>query len=277
MRLHGETRRKQLKIIDFSVIRGIIVRKILVISALLLSTSAQAELPWLKDLAGDRELPRPWGVSVDFFTMDQVYAVDRLEFQIPGVNLDDTSLLDVDNKVQHLDIKGDVWLLPFLNVFGIIGKIDAETTVDLARTGLPLPTSQFLVDYDGEVYGGGFVLAGGGEHWFASVTTTITDTEISGGFESNVESLTIQPRIGLRRNGWEYWIGGLYLDTEEQHSGAVEIPFVGMVPFAVDLSEQDELNYGVGVHTMLGDHVELSFEVGFGDRTHTLLNLGYRF
>jgi len=255
------------------------MRVLTLILALLISLPIQAEsrLPFLKGIAGDHELPLPWGISFDFYTMDQQYAIDRLEFSLPGVVLSDPSLLDVDNEIQHFDIKLDVWLFPFLNVFAIYGQLDAETNVDISRAMLPLPVNSFPVEYDGDVYGGGITLAGGGEHWFASLTATFTDTSLDGGFDSSVESVTLQPRIGINHGAWQYYIGGMHLDTEEKHSGIITIPNIGVIPFGVDLSEEDEFNYAIGVHHMLSERIEFSFEIGFGDRDHTLFNIGYRF
>ena len=58
------------------------MRKLLIALALLVPVSATAEsaLPFMKDMAGDRDLPRPWGIGFDFFTMDQDYRINELEF-----------------------------------------------------------------------------------------------------------------------------------------------------------------------------------------------------
>ena len=268
------------------------MKKIL-FSALLLvisgSVLAESRLPFMRDLAGDHELPKPWGISLDFYTMDQNYDLDFLQFELPGISLDDPSLLDVTNSVQHFDIKLDAWILPFLNVFGIIGALDADTLVGVTRAGLDIPVDALPVAYDGTVYGLGFTLAAGGENWFASLTTTATDTSLSGGFESDVSSLTEQLRIGLNRGDWQYFLGAMYLDTDESHKGTITIPFLGVdddgipdfsdavVPFAVELSGSDKVNYAIGVHHQLSESFDLTFEIGFGDREHTLFNIGYRF
>jgi hypothetical protein len=258
------------------------MRSLLLILTLLVSfpASAESSLPFLKDRVGDAQLPLPWGIGIDFYTMEQDYRIDALQFQLPGLSLDDPSLIGVENNVQHFDIQLGVWLFPFLNVFGIIGQIDADTIVDLSKApveGLPFPLGKLDVSYDGTVYGLGFTLAYGNENWFTTLTTTFTDTDLSGNFDSNVESLTVQPRIGLVRDDWQFWLGGLYLDTEESHSGVVELPVLGDVPFDVLLSGADKWNYGVGVRHVFSPKADLSFEIGFGDRTHTLFNFTYRF
>lgn len=253
----------------------------LLLSLLLpLGASAESRLPFWQDRVGDVELPLPFGIGLDFYTMDQNYDIDYLDFDLPGISLDDTSLLAVTNEVQHFDLKLDAWILPFLNVFGIVGQLQSETVIDLSKApvqGLPFPLGELAVDSDGTVLGLGFTLVYGNENWFTSLTTTFTDTDLGGNFESSVTSTTIQPRIGLVRQNWQFWVGGLYLDTEETHRGKVELPVLGLIDFDVVLGGADDWNTAIGVRHEFSKKAALTFEVGFGDREHTLFNFNYRF
>jgi hypothetical protein len=254
---------------------------ILLLAALLpLSSPADSVLPFMKELAGDMELPRPWGISFDFYTMDQDYDIKDLQFNLPGISLGDPSQIEVTNEVQHFDLQADVWLLPFLNVFGIIGKVDTDTLVDLSQaeiSGLPFKLGTLPVSFDGTVYGLGFTLVYGTENWFASATTTFTKTDTSGDLDSSVDSFSIQPRVGMIRDNWRFWVGGMYLDVDETHSGVFPLPVIGDVPFSVELVTKDNWNYAVGVGYVFSDRTNLSFEVGFGSREHTLFNFNVRF
>jgi hypothetical protein len=245
-----------------------------------LTSSAESSLPFMKDMAGDRDLPRPWGISLDFYTMDQDYDIKDLKFAIPGVSLGDPSKIKVSNEVQHFDIQGDVWLLPFLNVFGLIGRVDIDTFVDFTEAdieGLPINLGKIPVSFNGTVYGGGFTLAYGTENWFTSVTTVWTTTNTSGDLKSSVNSTSVQPRIGLLRSNWRFWTGGMYLKTDEKHKGVFPLPVVGDVPFEIELESKDKWNYAVGAGYAFNDRVNLSLELGFGNRTHTLFNFNVRF
>lgn len=237
---------------------------------------------FMKHLVGEGDFFEPWGIGFDFFTMDQEYKIKSLQFVLPGVELPDPSLLNIQNDIQHLDVKLDVWLTPFLNVFGIVGHVDADTVVDFSQapiTGLPVPISMLPISYDGTVYGGGVNLVFGTRKWFGAVNTTWTDTNLSGDFDSSVESLAIQPRLGLVKDRWQVWVGGMYLDVEEKHSGTIVLPIPGIppVPFDVVLETSDEWNYAVGVGHTFSPKAHLTFEYGFGDRDHTLFNFTYRF
>jgi len=266
---------------------------LLVLATLALPLSGYADALFGNNLAGDRELPRTWGIGVDYFSMSQPYKLDELSFSPPVLPITDPSILPINNEIQYTDLHLDVWVTPFLNVFGIYGKIDGETTIDLGVLGLPLPpdVNTLLVDYDGEVYGGGIVLAVGGDKWFASVTGTYTDTSLSGDFESSVQATAIQPRLGLRFGGHtDLWIGGYFIESTEKHSGTLSIdlgpiiaPPDGPIPrpvdldFAVELSQQEKFNPSIGIHMMMSDHWETTVEVGAGDRRTVLANITYRF
>lgn len=257
--------------------RGLII---LLAAIFPLSSLADSALPFMKDLAGDTELPRPWGIGIDFFTMDQDYDIIDLQFSLPGVVVGDPSQIKVTNKVMHFDLKADVWLFPFMNVFGVVGKVDIDTDVDFSQaeiSGLPFSLGTLPVSFDGTVYGLGFTLVYGTENWFTAVTTTYTETNTSGSLKSSVESVSVQPRIGLLRENWRFWVGGMYLETDEKHSGIFELPVIGDVPFAVELQTKDNWNYTGGVGYVFSDRANLNFEVGFGNRSHTLFTFNVRF
>ena len=173
-----------------------------------------------------------------------------------------------------------MFLFPFLNVFGLVGRVDTNTIVDISQVeivGLPFALDTLPVSYRGKVYGLGFTLVYGTENWFASATSTWTETHVDGDFDSNVDSLSFQPRIGLLKNNWRFWLGGMYLKTDEVHSGVFELPFIGGVQFEVELETKDNWNYGGGIGYRFNDRTNLSLELGFGKREHTLFNFNVRF
>lgn len=256
----------------------------------LLPFGAQADSLFQKELANGRYMPKAFGVGLDIVRIDQVLKIDRLSVVtppgFPPIPIDDASSIVTRSDVGNDGVKFDAWLLPYLNVFGLYGKFDGDTDVDLRGLPLPLPSElrQLRIGYDGDLYGGGFVLAGGGERWFASVVVTFTDTDLDGGFSSSIEAVTFQPRVGLRYgNNNEVWLGGYWVDADESHSGTVNVDFgpgVGVVPigFDVNLSQAEDFSPSIGTHITLGDSWEVTLEIGGGgDRDTALGNLTYRF
>lgn len=261
------------------------MRQLLLIVLLMapLATSAQESGSgplFMKDLVDDGNFFETWGVGVDYFTMDQDYEIESLQFQIPGVGDVDPSDILVTNELQHYDLKLDVWVTPFLNVFGLIGRLDADTYVDLSQVtipGVPFQLGTLPVSYDGTVYGLGANLVYGTDRWFAALNNTWTKTSLNGDFDSSVKSVSIQPRVGLIINKWTVWAGGMWLDTTEKHSGTIDLPVLGSAIFDVDLKTAERWNYAVGIGHIFSPRATLTFEYGFGDRKHTLFNFTYRF
>ena len=225
------------------------IKDLLLVLTLVLPVSGQADPLFGKEMAGDRKLPRTFGIGIDYFSMDQPYQINSLGFDVPmSVPLPpitNVSAIVVENEITSVDIKFDVWLLPFLNVFAVYGQIDGETVVDLSNVGALLPPQlqTVSIDYDGDVYGGGLVVAVGGDRWFASLTGTFTDTSLSGAFQSSVEATAIQPRLGLRAGeNTEVWIGGYFFDAQESHSGTINLdlgPLGPGVPIPIGLEIRD--------------------------------------
>ena len=204
-----------------------------------LSASAQessGQPLFMKDMLDGRAFFEPWGVGADYFTMKQDYKIKSLQFDLPGVGLGDPSLIGVTNELRHFDVKLDAWITPFLNVFGLIGQVDADTYVDFSKVpvaGLPVSLGTLPVSYDGTVYGVGFNLLYGADRWFAALNNTWTDANLSGDFDSSVKTFSSQPRLGLIFGKSSIWLGAMYLDTEEKHSGTITLPIPGIPPGAL--------------------------------------------
>ena len=258
------------------------MRRFILTVLLMYPMATVAEPLFMKDSMGDSEFFDPWGVGIDVYTMDQDYALRSLTFELEGIDAIDPASIDVNNEMSHVDIKLDAWLTPFLNVFALVGHMQADTLVDLGGIsipGLPVSLGKLPVSYDGTVYGAGFNLVYGTDRWFTALNNTWVDASLSGDFDSSVSSFSSQPRIGLVKGNWLAWAGGMYLDTEEIHQGDIQLPFPGLppIPFRVELDTMEKWNYAVGVGYVFSPKAHLSLEVGFGDRDHTLFNFTGRF
>lgn len=233
--------------------------------------------PFAASLAEGKKLPLPYGIGITLYDQVQDYRLDSLSLGIPGFGNLPLDRFDINNRITDYDVQMDVWLFPFLNVFGLIGTIDGSTEVDFGNVPLPFPLGRLAITYDGTVYGGGMTLAAGGDVWFTSVTGVVTKSDLSGDFDSSANSLVVMPRLGLHNQYGSIWVGAMYLDSEEKHSGTIALPYVGPVPFAVDLKQKDRWNGLVGLHTDLAEHWTLEVEGGFGNRTSASATVGWRF
>jgi hypothetical protein len=261
------------------VVRRSIVASILVVGFCLLAPAivgAQDAEP-SGGLRGIK-IPNPLGLGLTFYNQTQPYQIDSLEVQFPGL---DPSLLqdfEVANETTSYHIRLDYWVLPFLNIFGMVGNIDSSTPIGLSGLdiGLPFAIKDLTVSLDGTVYGGGLVLAVGGEKWFATVAADITETDLDVA-DSSVSAWVVTPKVGLRLSRGAVWIGAMYQRAEEEHRGVFELPFVGQIPFQVKLRELEPWNYTIGGTAGLGEHWVLILQGGFGDRKSALATIEYRF
>ncbi len=228
--------------------------------------AGDAVLPFGKSLAGGEELPLPFGVGLTVYGQTQDYGLKKLAFNLPGISIDPDAIR-IDNSIQELNIQIDVWVLPFLNLFGIAGAIDGTTNVDFSQVqGLPIPLGRLRIEYDGEVYGLGANLVGGGQGWFASLTTIWTTENLSGDFNSAAEAWIVTPRLGVRNDRGAVWIGTTYQDVQETHEGTIELPFLGPVDFDVELESRNAWNLQIGAATAISKRWHLHVEGGFAER-----------
>lgn len=246
--------------------------------------ASAGEPVWGKEMVDTAQFPLPFGISGVYFHQEQEYVIDKLSLGVPGFAGLPTDLLQIDNEIDETNAKFDAWLLPWLNVFGIAGQLDGETRVDFSALGpaLPLPFTRLTIEYDGEVYGGGAVVAGGTERLFGSMTAIFTNTSLSGDFDSSAEAFVLQPRFGVHNRRGALYIGAMYQEATEEHKGTLALPLIpGLppipVPFEVELQQKDDWNWLVGGTAALGERWTLQAEAGFGDRDHVDIELGFRF
>jgi hypothetical protein len=230
-----------------------------------------------KNLARGAQLPRTAGIGIDIFAMDQGYVISDLSFTAAGFPAIAVDGVDVENSLTEFNLKADIWLWPFLNVFAIYGEIDGTTSIDFRNANVALPFDSLEVDYDGSVYGGGVTLAIGTQRYFGSLTYSYSESDLQGDFNSSIEAQVWLPKVGITGDRGAFWVGGFYLDSEEKHTGSLVVPVLGSVAFDTTLAEEEALSYVVGGSINWGDHFTLTMEGGFSDRTTTLISGAWRF
>ncbi|MCB1034771.1 MAG: hypothetical protein KDD47_13145 [Acidobacteria bacterium] len=249
----------------------------LLLAALLPVSADAGSLPIGKEHVDPDRLPLPFGAGLTIYSQSQEYRIADLSFDTPLLGPIDTGGIGIDNQLDEINLKLDAWIFPFLNVFGIIGDLDGTTKVGLSQLELAVPLGDLTIHYDGEVYGGGITLAYGGERLWGSITGIFTETNVSGEFESEVQAFILTPKFGLQIGRGAVWIGAMLQQAEEKHSGTITLPFLGAVPFAVDLEEKDEWNLLAGAAAPLSEHWTLELEGGAAGRDSASLALTYRF
>lgn len=242
---------------------------------------------WKSLLKGKKFLP-PRGINIVLFDLSGEW--DVKEF---SATLGDRELASLSGKANVHPFtyggRADLWVLPFLNVFGTVGglKLNVQAIgedLPLGVSGLPPEPvhGDVLLDLDFTGYygGGGVVLNGKWGPCFASLDYSAVWTHLesrqSGVTGNELRTDTASVRIGYIAGPFQPYIGARWVKKIDHFEGTVEGPSGLPLTFAVDL-QAPKWNYEAGVHALVARHYEILVEAGFGKRTHGLVNFGYRF
>jgi hypothetical protein len=120
-------------------------------------------------------------------------------------------------------VKPDVWLLPFMNVYGILGYVDVNTKVVLEEP-IDLTTDVRTSGYN---YGVGTTIAAGVKQWWIAGNFNWTWTKLTNLDEPNYARVT-SVRFGKahdlgKRGKLTYWFGTMHQKWEKTVSGAFKM------------------------------------------------------
>lgn len=250
--------------------------------------SSDSIFPLWKSIIGDREVPPPYGINIVMLDLSGKWDVKEFSASVNGNQL--ASLSGTAN-VHPFTYGGraDVWVLPFLNAFVTVGGVKLNVGVTgydlpLGVTGFPPEVIRgdvnFNLDFTGYYGGGGFVLAYAYRRFFTtldySTVWTHLESSTSGVTGNELRTDTASFRLGYNAGAVQPYVGGRWVKKIDHFQGTVDGPGGTPVTFAVEL-KAPAWNYVVGVRSLMAGHWELVVEAGFGERTHGLVNLGYRF
>lgn len=252
-------------------------------------------LPILGQAACERGyvLPRPFGVSVGYMHQDQPFDVgaiyvNGIDVKTPGVAV----VNEVQNEESTYTLRLDAWILPFWNVYGILGRTSGSANGPLKISLEPvfpllcsLPGNNcnvdttFVLDYKADVTGYGTTIAGGYKDFFGMIdyNRTTADLDIS---LTDAKATVISSRIGWngKLGGFTgvLWVGAMYQDVSQTLDLELDIG-ESILPVSIDQSTQQAWNYLVGGQWDINRSFSVLAEFGFGKRKSQMLNLTYRF
>jgi len=269
-------------------------------------------------------LPLPFGISVVGLTQEQPFEVSKIGLEVNGeqsevVNdlIDDTITaknLRVSDTTYNL--RFDAWILPFWNVYGLVGKtkgnaeleldVDLELpTLFLAAAGVgngfgsnrcdsinlpfqgPAPGNCLLIaegipttlHFNGTVLGYGTTVAGGYGDFFGMFDVNYSEADI------NIAIEKTQQTVYSARLGWngsigvyqgQLWFGAMKQDIEQQI--AVSTPG-NKVAVLIDQHASSPWNYLIGAQWNITEEWAVIAETNFAfsDRQQFMMQIGYRF
>ena len=179
------------------------------------------------------ELPYPVGIMANSYMAEQKVLITDISIGFeggegPGLPMTDvTRLLEFEaNKARalSLNVRPDIWVLPFLNIYGIVGKAWTETDVTLVY---PIDLKA-LAKLEGMSFGIGGTFAGGYKDFFAILDINRVWTYMDN-FEQPVGSRVMSPRIGKtfwlkkEESNFGFWVGAMSVRIGGTTSGSIKI------------------------------------------------------
>lgn len=247
-------------------------------------------LPFLAELATSRgvTLPLPLGVGVISTNMERIVGVSDVRLGLngsPPVSIERVSVADLEADTSNIMTRYDVWLMPCLNLYGLLGYTEVDAVANVTVEQFPLPVSapfSFPVDVhlEGTTYGGGATTAIGTKDYFLSLDVNYTKTNFDS-LASKMTALVITPRVGkvvdLPYYKGEIHVGAMYQDTEQTVEIIRNQPGVGTLRVSIDEYEPHPVNFLFGTLWALEERLHAIAEVGLGGRTYVITGLTVRF
>lgn len=270
------------------------------------------KLPFMAQQVIDKgyDLPLPYGVGLTYANVDQGQLLTELEVGINGSPIIPFEFVGFDNAIsmsESTSLKADAWVLPFMNVFVMIGRVRGDAVMDVLLDGNgmlehidetctgfpPNPLCPLLQDknfvlpikssFEGTTYGIGATLAAGWNGWFVTLPLNATYADMQDS-QTDGFSYTATPRVGktlnLGRNGnLSLFAGGNYLNSDLTIDGTFEIPDVVTFDYIIDQENKDKWNALLGFNWDINRRLSWSLEYnGFiGSRDAWISSLTWRF
>ncbi|MEM8660355.1 MAG: hypothetical protein AAGF35_05675 [Pseudomonadota bacterium] len=243
-------------------------------------------LPFFRQRAIDRGiiLPWPFGVSVVGLYANEPIKLDSLKLKLPNgetIDAGEFSRLIEGKKteIKNVSVRADFWLFPFLNLYGLLGKTEADLgfkivgdldkNFDQGRNAYVLGTQL--------VYGYG-VLFGMIDFRYSQTDFTLST--------DGAQNYTTIFRLGwngtVRGVRGNIWIGALQqkidlkLDVKASQFPVIPPPF-DRAEAEIKMSSTTGFTPSIGTRWDIGKHWDVVVEGSFGDRDYVQGVLSYRF
>jgi hypothetical protein len=205
----------------------------------------QSEYPYSLPIWGAKatkagyDLPYPAGLSVQYFWQESLINITNLEVGFnngPMYNLDGIVRFD-DSKstASAVTFRPDVWVFPFLSVYGILGKSQASTQVDF---GVWVPDADggeteilstgTVVDFNATTFGIGITPTIGVGGGFLVLDMNVAWTDVPQ-LKDPARTFVFGPRFGKNfklkkpQRSVAVWVGGFRVNLNSETYGSINL------------------------------------------------------
>jgi len=251
------------------------------------------------------EIPLPFGVGMSFMAMRQTNKISNFNLVIDGQKQPyDIRFYDAVSTDINVSFRPDMWIFPFLNVYGVYGFTSGSMKPSVMIPGIQadLPVLGEVdiikpiilndkIEYKGTTTGLGATAAGGFKSYFFTLDYNYTWTNLDV-VSTTVEAQTLTPRIGLMLESFKaigtgtIWIGAMYINLNQKVSDKFDLrsqnPDVAdilgdEIGYEMELGVSDPWNFLIGGAWSFHPRMTLVIEAGVGDRSQILTSIDYRF
>lgn len=247
---------------------------------------------WQKELMGDEyKGPLPFGVALNFLYMQQDMGLEELYLKVVDSPKALLVLAPLDSKVKSFSgaIRPDAWLLPFLNVYGLIGGVGGNIKVKIDKLE-DTDTGKFYnlnldLDYGGGLFGIGAILLGNVGKFFGLMDFSYSYSNLNIG-DSSIKSFIFTPKIGYlitkkkSVGGGALWVGAMYwsmnykLQGIDAHSNKPNGPEIS---YDLTMDSEKPWNFIIGGGWEFNPRWGLLVELGLGNRKQLDIAGKFRF
>ncbi|NLX13276.1 MAG: hypothetical protein GXY44_06420 [Phycisphaerales bacterium] len=245
------------------------------------------------------KLPLPLGVSGIYYTEKQDFTMPELKLGGKGGLLDVGGLLKVSKvKTEQtaLNTCFDAWVFPFLKLYALAGYVNGHADITVRPAMLPIgPKLNIGLDYEGPTLGLGGTLATGFKPFKnrptivfglldLNFTKTFLDFKQIVASLNTVDVMVFSMRFGVRERIMQHpsigdvnvsvWGGMMYEGVQRIMTGRLGI---FDLDFRAKIEAVNPWNTIIGSRLELGEHCDLMFELGIGERQSAMLGVAYRF
>lgn len=254
------------------------------------------------------DIALPFGIGANFFYFKQAYIANDLKLDAT-LRSDSTTIVSIvgEANVQNstssqmkLTVRPDIWLLPFLNVYGIFGysrnvtspnvEIPSVTIGGILVIDTVVSISDELV-YFGPTYGGGATISSGfkGIVFILDYHYAVTKPK---DLENKLESHTFSAKVGVllgknqNKVKGSLWAGTSYLNDNHEFTGEVDVKdilpsladlFLEKATYSGSVTAKQAWNFVIGGSILINKHHIFAVELGYFKREQVSVNYSFRF
>ena len=252
--------------------------------------------------------PYSWGAGIYGFSYNQEYATKQLFLQNEKIKARSDSIThDIHAGEHQILFRPEIWVLPYLNIYGIIGYAEGNVNPDITANGIivELPVGDTIVEvtidtsisinepmkYNGPVYGFGLTASYVYNQFFIELDYNYSEVHPKD-MDDKLVSHRLSPKVGVifipKKGHIEsaVWLGASWLENTQTLTGIVNVrEFMGDLAdylgeeaeYTATLKPVNKWNMVIGGSMAINKHYNIALEAGFIGRKKISLGLLYRF